>query len=216
MTDSTFPLALGCIPWQTLSRELPRKLVCLSQTDNGQTRSAGKNTDNENVVCLEPHGIVKHNRIRDLEIGTKRHAAYDMRPGLVKWPPFRRRYFQMPFRVPKGTNPGDNDLGSKRRQAIMWNQCWPDTPTHVCGTGGRWINSNELRIEYNFIIHPVKIETEHLHPIVRDIYHISWQDMWYHLGAESLFQGLLLWLHCILYWTACYLGAYYKGEPAGL
>ena len=73
----------------------------------------------------------------------------------TKWPPFRRRYFQMHFREKKVLyfyhnwklpNIGlDNGMAPNRLQAFYVIQCWLDSLIHICGTGGRWVNYQWFR-----------------------------------------------------------------------
>ena len=84
---------------------------------------------------------------------TWRLAWTDLCFSATKWPPFRKRHFQIHFFnekfcisiqtslkfVPKG--PIDNKRAWRRTGCKPYlNQCWSSSLMHICGTRGRWVN----------------------------------------------------------------------------
>ena len=56
----------------------------------------------------------------------------------TKWPPYRRRYFQMNFR--------------EWVKCHYLNKCWLDSLTHICETKGRWVGSSIC-----YIYHEIRV-----------------------------------------------------------
>ena len=49
-------------------------------------------------------------------------------------------------------------LGAEQATSHYLNQCWPCSPTHICGSRGRWVTCGlvKLSFEHNELSHPIE------------------------------------------------------------